>query len=92
MQPYPKILSDDPQDLYESLAFISRARINDITDWNNLPQTYMAGRKVGKVPTGSADIDPTDRLGDFNYTDSYLYICVDNAGAATWRRVALASW
>lgn len=92
MQPYPKITSDDATDLYNAMAFISRARINDITDWNNLENIFMRGRKVGKVPTGSADIAATDKVGDFNYSTTYLYLCVDNAGTAVWRRVALSSW
>lgn len=70
---------------------IARIRNEDITDFNNLQNIFMRGRKVGKIPTGSSDIASTDRVGDFNYDASYLYLCVDNSGA-TWRRIALGSW
>jgi hypothetical protein len=81
-----------PEELVDFAKDVARKRLEDIANFNNLPNLFMAGRKVGKVPTGSADVTPSDRIGDFNYTTSYLYICVDNSGTAAWRRVALGSW
>lgn len=92
MKPYPRILNDDIKDLANVLRYIARERDADINDWNNLSQAFVAGRKVGKVPTSSADVADTDRVGDFNFSASYLYLCVNNGGAAAWRRVALGSW
>ena len=91
MKPFPKTITETPQNHTDVLKVITRERANDITEFNNLPQIFMMGRKVGKVPTGSADVDASDRLGDFNYDASFLYLLVDNAGAA-WRRVALSAW
>jgi hypothetical protein len=50
------------------------------------------GRKVGRVPSSSADVITGDKVGDFNYDISYIYVLVDNAGTGTWRRATLGSW
>ena len=92
MKQYPIMTLRTEADLYTLGRYILKERANDINDFNNLQNVFMAGRKVGKVPTGSADVAATDRVGDFNYSASYLYLCVDNAGSAAWRRVSLATW
>lgn len=92
MNSYPLLTPDNQEDAIELLRVISRERPNDIKDFDNLTNTFMSGRKSGKVPTGSADISVTDRVGDFNYTPSFFYIVVNNAGTAQWRRIALGSW
>lgn len=73
------------------IRYIQKERKNDVNDFNNLKDSFISGRKVGKIPTGASDIVTTDRVGDFNYDANYLYICVDNSGAE-WRRVALSTW
>lgn len=90
MQPYPKDI--DEKTLVPSLRVISRLRDQDITDRNTFDSRYVLGRKVGKVPTSSIDIAATDRIGDFNVTDSFAYYCIDNSGTAEWRRVGVSSW
>lgn len=70
---------------------VARKRLEDITDTNNLVNVFIRGRKVAKVPTGSTDTADS-RVGDFNCTPTFLYVCVDNAGTAEWRRVAIGSW
>lgn len=75
-----------------ALTEIARLRDQDIRDFNNLTNIFMRGRKVEKVPSGAADVAALDRVGDFNYTASYLYILVNNSGTNAWRRVALSSW
>ncbi len=94
MNPYPKTILPQPEMLADQLQLIARERESDIIEFNNLQNIFMRGRKVGKVPTGSADIAATDRIGDFNYSAStgYFYLCFDNAGTAEWRRVAFATW
>lgn len=92
MNPYPKLGDRTPADVIRVLEIAVRERTQDIKDFDNLTNTFISGRKVGKIPTGAADISPTDRVGDFNYTTSFLYIVVNNAGTAEWRRAALASW
>ena len=91
MKTYPRDIKDDAVSCGNALRYISRVREEDMRDWNNLSNTFMRGRKVGKVPTSSADVATDDRLGDFNYDASYMYLCVDNSGA-TWRRITLGSW
>jgi hypothetical protein len=89
MQEYPAIINGNEKDV---LRRIVELRHDDVSDFTNLPQVFMSGRKAGKVPTGSADVAVTDRLGDFNYDTSYLYLAVNNAGSLVWRRVAISSW
>lgn len=92
MNPYPNFDQDNPDDVARFCTFVNRERGNDITQFNSIYQTFIMGRKVGKIPTSSADVATTDRLGDVNWTSSYLYILVDNSGTPSWRRVALSSW
>ncbi len=92
MNIFPLRITEDASNHPDALRYIARERENDVRDWYNLPKKYMTGRKVEKVPTGSSDIAITDRRGDFNYTSSFLYLCIDNAGTLAWRRVALVSW
>lgn len=91
MNDYPQITPSTEGDVKELLRSITEERTNDIRDFDNLQNKFMAGRKVGKIPANSADIDPTDRLGDFNTDADYLYIVIDDSGAA-WRRVALSTF
>jgi hypothetical protein len=92
MKQFPIMTLRTEDDLFVLGRYILKERSNDINDFNNLQNIFMRGRKVGKIPTGSADISADDRLGDFNYNNNYLYIVVDNAGSAEWRRVSLSSW
>lgn len=89
MKDYPRY--NGPQDADSMLRYISKERKNDIRDFISLKDVFISGRKVDKIPTGSSDISTSDRVGDFNYDASYLYLCIDNSGAA-WRRVSLSTW
>ncbi len=91
MNPYPSEIANTVQGVADVVRHISRERQSDIKDFDNLQSRFMSGRKVGKVPSGSSDVDATDRLGDFNYDADYLYILVDDSGAV-WRRITLESW
>lgn len=92
MQPYPVTPIDATlEDLTKNAAFIQRLRDEDLQNYNNLPNIYMQGRKVNRLPASSADIISGDRVGDFNYTTNYFYIIINNAGAS-WRRIALGVW
>ena len=73
----------------EWLTQISYLRKSDIETIQSLPQVFLMGRKVGRVPSSSTDVISGDRVNDFNWTATYLYILVDNAGTGEWRRVAL---
>lgn len=74
------------------LQQICNIRKDDITQFQNLPNIFLYGRKVGKIPTASNDVTPEDRVGDVNYTATFLYILIDNGGTAQWRRTALGAW
>lgn len=92
MKTYPKLLKSDIDSVVSVLQFIIRERQNDVTENTNLPQIFIGGRKVGKIPTGSVDVVASDKVGDFNYDLDFLYILVNNAGTAEWRRGMLAAW
>lgn len=93
MQPYQQIVIKDFGSVQAALGDISRKRQEDITYINTLPSIYVRGRTVARVPSGSADVVPTDRIGDQNLTKDYAYFCVsDGAGGAVWRRIAMATW
>lgn len=89
MEPYPQLNSDSKEDIAAVVRAISRERENDISDYDNLPNRFMRGRKIARIPTGSADVAAGDRVGDFNYDASYLYLLVN---ATEWRRITLGAW
>jgi len=88
---YQYIADDSILSVADFCRDIARIREEDVEDFSNLNNVFISGRKVGKVPTGSADIAVTDRIGDFNFDANFIYICVDDSGAA-WRRVTLEVW
>lgn len=73
-------------DLVEFAKNISRERLRDISDFDNLQNIFMRGRKVGKTPTASNDTTDS-RVGDFNYDSTNFYFCIDNSGTAAWRKI-----
>lgn len=89
---YPYWSAATLTEVIEQLRQICSIRKSDISTISQITTSFISGRKVGKVPSSSIDVVATDKVGDINYTASYLYILVDNAGTPTWRRVALASW
>lgn len=91
MKPFPKLQDNTLTEVINVIQYILKERRNDVSDFDNLKNVFISGRKVGKIPTGSSDISDTDRLGDYNYDADYLYLCIDDSGAA-WRRVALTTW
>jgi len=91
MQDYPNVQANDLDSALYLLRYITKQRPLDISDFTNLPNIYLSGRKSGKIPTSSTDISG-DRVGDINYTATFLYIVVDNGGTAAWRRVALSAF
>jgi len=91
MKNFPKMQDRTLSEAIKVIEYITKERSNDVSDFDNLINVFISGRKVGKIPTGSADVSDTDRLGDFNYDADYLYLLVDDSGAA-WRRVSLGVW
>lgn len=93
MQPYPQNIQPNISSILDALQDISRKRQEDITDRNTFNSIFVNGRKVGKVPSVSADVVASDRIGDINITKDYIYTCCDDgAGGAVWRRIAQGAW
>lgn len=92
-QPFQQVVISDFPSVQKSLGDISRKRQDDITYITTLPSVFVRGRTVARVPSGSADVVPTDRIGDQNLQQDYAYFCVnDGTGLAVWRRIAMATW
>jgi len=93
MNDYPQITPKTEGDAFELLRFITRERPNDINDFRNLDSRFMAGRKVGKIPSSVLDVSASDRIGDFNIAEDsgvfYYFTLLDDGGTAKWGRVAL---
>jgi hypothetical protein len=92
MKNFPNMVLRSVDDLYVLARYILKERNNDVNDFNNLKNIFMSGRKVGRIPTDSLDVLSSDRIGDMNYDDAYIYILIDNAGTPEWRRAGLGSW
>ncbi len=91
MKTYP----NTPEKTTDLLKFIIRERNNtDVDAFNNLPQVFVSGRKVGKIPANSGDVSVTDVLNDVNWDDQYIYILTTDAlGDPAWGRSPLdTSW
>jgi len=94
---YPILPSQPtPQDVENWIRDVTRLRqLEDLGDYTNLPNIFMRGRLVGKIPSASTNIEAADSLGDFSFAadGSFLYIVVSVSGTLTWARVALTtSW
>jgi len=92
MKLYPTLKDSSVEKIFEWLKFVVRERTQDVQEFSNLKNIFILGRKVGKIPSASNDVAVDDKIGDVNYSATFLYILIDNAGTASWRRVALSSW
>lgn len=90
MQPYPK--NNTKENAGDNLNVIARLRDQDIIDRNNFLSIFVSGRTVGKIPSSSADIAATDRIGDVSTDGNFNYYFVNISGIPEWRRIALGSW
>lgn len=97
LKEYPSYQANTLQEVIEHLRQINNIRKDDILQAKNLNNTYILGRKVGKIPTGSADVTAGDKIGDFNAAhdgfQAYAYFLIDNgSGTAQWHRTHLTTW
>ena len=93
MKPWPRDIKKTNESIVSALNYMVRARKDDITEFDNLGNVFISGRKVDRIPTGSTDIVATDSVGDFNYDENYIYILViDGSSNIVWRRASLGSW
>lgn len=92
MEAYKSLNTQQPEDIAQVVRDIVRTRDQDIGDYNNLPNRFISGRSVSRVPSSSADVIAGDRIGDASYDHQYIYYLIDNAGTAEWRRINLHSF
>ncbi len=91
MKLYPVLKDATIKGIFDWLKYVVRARTDDVQEFNNLQNIFILGRKVGKIPTSSGNVDAEDKIGDFNADADYIYILINDSGAA-WRRASLGSW
>ncbi len=89
---YPSGITNNLQEVQDQLRLICNTRKSDITQFNNLQQIFIGGRKVGRIPSSSLDVITGDVIGDFNVTSAFAYYLINNAGTPEWRKVAVGSW
>ena len=86
-------LNVSPGNYLDTIQQMLGTRQEDIVDYEGLPNRFIGGRLVRKIPTSSADYDVVnDHVGDFSYDLSYMYILVQDGDSAAWRRVALGAF
>lgn len=91
MRPYPALQKTDPKSFKEWIDFVTRERVTDSNFSNSLPNTYIAGRRVTKIPANSSDITGSFP-GDFNITSTFSYSCINSAGTVQWVRSAVSTF
>lgn len=89
-----EILQERVQELSEFAQEITRLReIEDVPDFTGLPNKYVRGRVIARVPTSATDVQANEAEYDRAYDDSYMYILLTISGSLTWCRIALTtSW
>ena len=92
MRNYPKYDPRIDKDPTRILQDIVKERKTDVADFNNLTNTFISGRKSGKIPTGSSDVAATDFINDVNWDENFIYVLVNVSGVPEWRRADLGSW
>lgn len=92
LRDYPYWDAENLEQIKTQMRLITNIRKDDITLVQTFPSVFVMGRSVGKIPTSSADVAATDKIGDQSYDADYWYILVNDSGSAAWRRVALGSW
>lgn len=92
MKLYPILKDETVKGIFDWLKYVVRARSEDVQEFNNLQNIFVAGRKIGKIPSASIDVSTEDKIGDFNVDATYAYYLINNSGTAEWRRVSVGSW
>jgi hypothetical protein len=91
MRIYPTLSDDSNASLKEVLDFIIRERGRDVQDFGNLPSTFIGGRKVNKIPSGTTDIVGSF-VGDFSATTAGVFIAVNESSTVSWRKLTSSTF
>jgi hypothetical protein len=93
LKSYPTNIPQTLSGVWNALLQITRLRPQDIAVVGNLPNQFVSGRSVNKIPSSSTDVAAGDSIGNVNFTKDYAYFCVsDGSGGAVWRRIAQETW
>jgi len=68
------------------LNTIVELRKEDIFEQDSYNEKFLLARKVSRVPSSATDVLATDKVGDWNWTSSFIYILLEiSAGVFEWR-------
>lgn len=87
--PHPDLESEE---IWRRL--VTEAREQDIVEWINLDNRFVAGRVVSRAaPSSATDTAAGDTVGDIVRDATYEYKLLDISGTLKWDRRALdVSW
>jgi hypothetical protein len=91
LKPYPTNIPQSLTGVWNALLQITRLRPQDIAIIGNLPNQFIAGRKVNKIPASSTDVTDS-QPGDFNVTPTFAYYCINDSGTAAWVQWPVSSF
>ena len=97
---YPAIITTGTDEeilrnIYDFCLEIARIReFEDIGQFTNLNQQFVAGRKTTRIPTGNSDVVASDNVGDVTNDGTYEYKLLDlGGGTLRWdRRLLDTAW
>lgn len=91
---YTQLLNETTKDLSTVVRDMVRIRKDDLSDWGNLKNTYVLGRRSSRIPASSTDVLKTDKENDVvtDIAGGFEYKLVISSGKLEWRRVALGSF
>ncbi len=92
LKDWPYWSAETLEDVKSQFRDITRLRKDDITQASQLPNVFISGRRVSRIPSASNNVISDDKVGDFNVTSTYAYYLIDNAGTGEWVRVSVGTW
>lgn len=92
MNNYPVCQKADVTDLKSCYDYVQRQRVQDVNDRANLPNQFMTGRRVVRVPSASNNVVAGDCVNDFSVTSTYAYFLINNSGTNEWVRIAVSTF
>lgn len=91
LKEYPYWSAEKPMDVQQQLRDITRTRKDDISQFKALPDYLISGRSVNRIPSSSADVVATDRVGDISRDALHTYV-LQNPASPAWVRYTGASF
>jgi hypothetical protein len=91
MRLYPVLQSSDSRSTKDWIDFVSRERYNDVNFIKSLPNSYVGGRSVAKVPSGSTD-NVGSAAGDLSASTKGVFIAVNSGSTVSWIKITSSTF